>query len=293
MAMTINYDERIPFMWRQAQSKLIPLPLPMAALLITLRETLEASLIVGIMLAFLHRTQNRDRNPIIWAGVAAGVGTSVIAGFFVLKFGGGFEGRAEMIYEGVTMLVAAGLITWMVIWLATHSKYMKEGIEQKMQLHLERGALISLFLLVYMAILREGIETVIFLQAAFMQSENATTHLGAIAGMVLAVGAAWLLFRGMMSWFSLSRFFQFTGVLLMFFAAGLIAHGVHELQEANLIPVVVSQLWNTNHLINENGAFGGLLKGVFGYNGNPSLIETLSYLAYLAGVGVLWKKMKK
>ncbi|MBT4120196.1 MAG: high-affinity iron transporter [Candidatus Peribacter sp.] len=264
----------------------------MAALLITLRETLEASLIVGIMLAFLSRTQNRDRNPIIWAGVAAGILTSVIAGFIIMQFAGGFEGRSEKIYEGVTMLVAGGLITWMIIWLALNGKYMKEGIEKKMHLHLETGALISLFLLVYTSILREGIETVIFLQAAFMQSEDATTHLGAIAGMVLAVGAAWLLFRGMMTWFSLSRFFQFTGVLLMFFAAGLIAHGVHELQEAYLIPIFIEHVWDVNHLINEKGTFGGLLKGVFGYNGNPSLIEVLSYILYLSGVGFLWKRMR-
>jgi high-affinity iron transporter len=263
----------------------------MVALLITLRETLEASLIVGIMLAFLNRTQNRDRNPIIWAGVAAGILTSVITGFLIIKFTSGFEGRAEKIYEGITMLVAAGLITWMVVWLATQGKYMQEGIEKKMHIHLETGALISLFLLVYTSILREGIETVIFLQAAFMQSENATTHYGAIAGMVLAVSAAWLLFRGMMTWFSLSRFFQFTGILLMFFAAGLIAHAVHELQEASLIPIMIEHLWDTNHLINEQGAFGGLLKGVFGYNGNPSLIEVLTYVVYLSGVGMLWKKM--
>lgn len=265
----------------------------MVALLITLRETLEASLIVGIMLAFLNRTQNRDRNPIIWAGVAAGVLTSVITGFILLQFTGGFEGRAEQIYEGITMLVAAALITWMVVWLASHSKYMKEGIEQKMQLHLEKGALISLFLLVYTSILREGIETVIFLQAAFMQSQDTSTHLGAIAGMILAVSAAWLLFRGMMTWFSLSRFFQCTGILLMFFAAGLVAHGVHELQEAGLVPILVEQVWNTNHIINEEGAIGGLLKGLFGYNGNPSLIEVFSYIVYLCGVGVLWKSMRR
>ena len=265
----------------------------MAALLITLRETLEASLIVGIMLAFLNRTQNRHHNPIIWAGVAAGVITSVIAGFLIMQFAGGFEGRAEEIYEGITMLVAAGLITWMIVWLATHGKFMREGIERKMHLHLEAGALISLFLLVYTSILREGIETVIFLQAAFMQSENATMHMGAIAGMVLAIGAAWLLFRGMMSWFSLSRFFQFTGILLMFFAAGLIAHGVHELQEAGLIPIVIEHAWDINHILNEKGVIGGLVKGVFGYNGNPSLIEVLCYIIYLGGVGMLWKKMNR
>ncbi len=264
-----------------------------AALLITLRETLEASLIVGIMLAFLSRTQNRHHNPIIWAGVAAGVATSIIAGLLILQFAGSFEGRSEKIYEGVTMLVAAGLITWMVVWIASHGKYMCEGIERKMHLHLESGALISLFLLVYTSILREGIETVIFLQAAFMQSQDASVHLGAIAGMVLAVGAAWLLFRGMMQWFSLSRFFKFTGILLMFFAAGLVAHSVHELQEASLIPIVIEHVWDINHFLNEKGAVGGLLKGVFGYNGNPSLIEVISYIVYLSGIGMLWKRMNR
>ena len=263
----------------------------MAALLITLRETLEASLIVGIMLAFLNRTQNREKNPIIWAGVAAGVLTSLIAGYFLIRFAGGFEGRSEQIYEGVTMLTAAALITWMVVWLASHGRQMRDAIERKMQVHLATGALLSLFFLVYMSILREGIETVIFLQAAFMQSQNATSNFGAIAGIVLAIGGAWLLMRGMLKWFSLSRFFKVTGVLLMFFAAGLVAHGIHELEEASLIPIIVEHVWDTNAIIDENGAFGSLLKGVFGYNGNPSLVEVAAYVLYLTGVGTLWRKI--
>lgn len=262
----------------------------MTALLITLRETLEASLIVGIMLAFLHRTQNRDRNPIIWAGVAAGILTSVVVAFFIMQFSGSFTGRAEKIYEGITMLVAGGLITWMVVWLAMQRKSMKQALEHKIAIHLETGALISLFLLVYTSILREGIETVIFLQAAVMQSENAVSHVGAITGMILAVSAAWLLMRGMLRWFSLSRFFTFTGILLMFFDAGLIAHGIHELQEAGIIPILIEHVWDINAVIDEKAAFGSLLKGVFGYNGNPSLIEAMGYIVYLSCVSMLWRR---
>ena len=264
-----------------------------SALLITLRETLEASLVVGIMLAFLHRTQNREKNPIIWAGVIAGIATSLFVGYLVLTLGGNFEGRSAEIYEGITMLVAGGLISWMVIWLAINGKKMRDAIEHKMQIHLEAGALASLFFLVYTSILREGIETVIFLQAAFMQSQNALSHYGAIAGIVLAVGAAWLLFRGMLQWFSLSRFFAFTAILLMFFAAGLIAHGIHELQEAAVIPVLVEHIWDTNHIIHEDSVTGSVLKGVFGYNGNPNLIEVLAYFTYLIGVGAIWKKAQR
>jgi high-affinity iron transporter len=262
----------------------------MTALLITLRETLEASLIVGIMLAFLHRTQNRDRNPIIWAGVAAGILTSVVVALFIMHFSGSFTGKAEEIYEGVTMLIAGGLITWMVVWIAMQRKSMKQALEHKIAVHLETGALISLFFLVYTSILREGIETVIFLQAAMMQSEGAVSHVGAIAGMILAVSAAWLLMRGMLKWFSLSRFFTFTGILLMFFAAGLIAHGIHELQEAGIIPILVEHVWDINAVIDEKSAFGSLLKGVFGYNGNPSLIEAMGYTVYLSCVSMLWRR---
>ena len=190
------------------------------------------------------------------------------------------------------MLIAAGLITWMVVWIATQGKQMRQSIENKMEVHLAAGALMSLFFLVYTSILREGIETVIFLQAAFFQSQNTSQHVGAIAGVVLAVSGAWLLFRGMMSWFSLSHFFAFTGILLMFFAAGLVAHGIHELQEAGLVPILIEHLWDMNFLINEKGVIGGLLKGVFGYNGNPSLIEVLSYIVYLSGVGMLWKRSR-
>lgn len=264
-----------------------------AALLITLRETLEASLIVGVMLAFLHRTQNREKNPVIWAGVGAGVLTSALIGWAVLVFAGSFEGRAEAIYEGVTMLVAAGLITWMVVWLASNGRKMKAAIEQQIQVHLETGALLSLFFLVYTSILREGVETVIFLQAAFLQSQEAYAHFGAISGVVLAVGMSWLLFRGMLKWFSLSRFFQCTGILLMFFAAGLTAHGIHELQEAGVFPIIIEHIWDFNHIIDENGTVGSLLKGVFGYNGNPNLLEALAYGMYLVGAGSLWHWMQK
>lgn len=260
----------------------------MAALLITLRETLEASLIVGIMLAFLHRTNNRERNPVIWAGVVSGICTSVAVGWIVISLSGNFEGQSAMIYEGITMLIAATLITWMVLWLATHGKYMRESIEKQMELHLQTGAVISLFLLVYTSILREGIETVIFLHAAFLQSQNSNAHLGAVAGIVIAIASAWLLMRGMLKWFSLSKFFTATGILLMFFAAGLVAHGVHELQEAGFIPILIEHIWDINTILNEKGALGSILKGMFGYNGNPSLLEVLSYMLYLGSIMYFW-----
>lgn len=206
----------------------------MAALLITLRETLEASLIVGIMLAFLNRTQNREHNPVIWAGVAAGIATSILAASVIAHVGGTFEGVAEEIYEGSMMIVASCLVFWTVTWLTRNGKNMQKAIEQKIEVHLQTGALVSLFLLVYVSVLREGIETVIFLQAALFQTKSMTQNIGAAAGIIIAISIAWLLFRGMLRWFSLRTFFRCTSVLLALFAVTLLVEGVEELMEAGV-----------------------------------------------------------
>lgn len=263
------------------------------SLLITLRETLEASLIVGIVLAFMENTKNREHNPVIWLGVTAGVLCSLIVMMLFQILTGGFEGTAEQIYEGITMFVAASLISWMVIWLARHGRTMRKGIEQKLDMHLKAGELLSLFFLVFFSVLREGVETVIFLQAAFLQSQDAFIHLGAITGIVIAVGLAWLLCRGLLSWFPLGRFFSATGLLLMLFAAGLTAHGIHELQEAGIVPIVFEHVWNTSAFIDDSGAIGSILKGLFGYNDSPSLLEIGGYVTYLFAATVAWRRFAR
>lgn len=258
-------------------------------MLITLRETLEASLVVGIVLAFLHQTSNARRTWIVWSGVAAGLAMSLLLAYFFQQWTAGFTGRTEEIYEGITMLTAAGLITWMVLWMAKQGKHMRRSIEEKVEQHLESGQLIGIFFLICVSVLREGIETVIFLQAAFLQSQGGSSHLGAVLGIVIAISASYLFFKGAAR-FSLKIFFRATGVLLMLFAAGLFAHGIHELQEAAVLPIIVEHVWDMNHILNEKGVVGSLLKGTFGYNGNPSLMEIIGYVLYLLGVSFLWKK---
>lgn len=288
-AVSLRTSQRFPV----ATYHHLPPPRMVASLLVTLRETLEASLVVGIMLAFLNHTKNREHNPVIWLGVTAGVLCSLIVMMLFQVLIGGFEGPTEQIYEGTTMLLAAGLISWMVIWLARHGRSMRKGIESQLDMHLKAGELFSIFLLVFTSILREGVETVIFLQAAFLQTQDSFMHIGAIAGIVLAIGLAWLLFRGMIDWFPLSRFFRVTGALLMLFGAGLTAHGVHEFQEAGVLPIFIEHVWDTNAFINEEGTLGGILKGLFGYNGNPSLMEIGAYVLYVIAAAVAWKRFAR
>jgi high-affinity iron transporter len=158
----------------------------------------------------------------------------------------------------------------------------------------------GLFSLVFIAVLREGIETVIFLGASRFASTN-NTMIGALAGITAAIFLGYAMFIGSMK-INIKKFFNITSILLILFAAGLVAHGVHEFQESIIIPTIIEQVWDINPPINpgdsypllhEKGYIGSILKGLFGYNGNPSLIEVLSYLVYLALVFVLWRNIER
>ena len=262
-----------------------------AALIITLRETLEASLIVGIILAYLKKTENLRHKKAVWLGVGAGIALSVVLAFVFERYFGGFTGKAEELYEGVAMLMAGGLLTWMILWMIVQRRGLRKNIEGKVHAHVSNNHPVGLFLLTFVGVAREGIETVIFLQAAAIQGGGVNSLWGGLLGIVLAIGVAYLLFKGVAK-IPMKKFFTFTSVLLILFAAGLVAHGIHELQEAGVIPIVVEHLWDVNHLLNEKGTLGGLLKGVFGYNGNPSLIEVLSYCVYLLVISGLWWRLE-
>lgn len=263
----------------------------MESLIITLRETLEAALIVGILLAYLNKTLNLKHRKFVWWGVFGGVVLSVVLAFVFQTYLGGFEGRTEELYEGVAMFVAAGLLTWMILWMLKQRHAIKKNLENKAQAHIEKDYPWGLFWLVFVGVAREGIETVIFLQAAALNSEGGSVIGGAILGIVLALILAYALFRGIVR-VPLRKFFTVTSVLLILFAAGLLAHGVHEFEEAGVFPVYGEHIWDTNDVIDENGTFGSLLKGLFGYNGNPSLSEVLVYFSYLVLITIAWRRIE-
>lgn len=263
----------------------------LAALIITLRETLEAALVAGIILAYLDKTENSKHKKYVWNGVIAGIVVSAILAFVFEYYFGGFTGAAEEIYEGVMMVFAAGLLSWMIWWMLKQRNGIKKNLENKVSTHIKDDHPRGIFTLVFVSVLREGIETAIFLKAAFLASESDLQMAGAIAGIVIAIALAYVLFKGIAK-VPLRKFFGMTSTLLILFAAGLLAHGIHEFQEAGVIPIVVEHVWDVNHIVNEKGTFGSILKGLFGYNGNPSLIEVISYLGYLVVAAITWKKIE-
>ena len=267
--------------------------------IITFRETLEAALVVGIVLSYLYRVKQTKHNNVVYAGIFSGLVASIIGAVLFTKLAGGFTGRAEEIFEGITMLIGALLLTTMILWMMKQ-KHIARELENRVATELTETHKFGLFSLVFVAILREGIETVIFLRAAILVSTG-NTMIGSLAGVIAAILLGYAIFLGSMK-INLKRFFNITSILLILFAAGLVAHGVHELQEAKVVPTVIEHIWNINPqanldgsypILHEKGHVGSILKSLFGYNGNPSLIEVLSYLLYITLVIGLWRNIEK
>lgn len=258
----------------------------LSSLLLALREGLEAALIIGILLGAIHKMKMQHLRVWIWYGVAAAAALSIAAAVGLNAIGAKFEGRGEEIFEGSMMILAAGLLTWMIFWMHRQSRYLRQNLEAGVQKAVTRNSRGALFLVAFTAVAREGIELVLFLMAARYASEPLSALLGALAGLSLAVVVGYILFASTYR-LNLQRFFQVTNVLLLLFAAGLLAHGVHEFNEAGLIPGVVEHVYDINWLLPEKSTFGQLLTAMFGYNGNPSLTEMLTYTLYLFGLGII------
>ena len=181
------------------------------------------------------------------------------------------------------MLVAAGVLTWMIFWMRRQARSLKNELETGVRHAAIQAGKGALFFLAFTAVLREGIELALFLTAAALASDAQQVLTGALLGLGTAILFGWSLFASILK-LDLRLFFQVTGAMLILFAAGLVAYGVHELNEAGWVPVIVEHLWDINFILDEKSTAGAMLKALFGYNGNPSLTEVLAYLAYFIGI---------
>lgn len=207
----------------------------MGAAVVTLREGFEASLIVGIVLAFLNRTGRRDGFWAVWLGALAAVAISVAAGITLYAIGTEFEGRAEALWEGSIMLAAAAMLTWMVFWMRSHARTIRKHLESQVEDALRVGSAVGLGIVAFVGVLREGLETALFLLGTFENSNAGVSFVGGALGLVAAVGLGYLFYKGS-SRLDLRRFFTVTSLLLLVFAGWLLFGGVHELAEGGLLP---------------------------------------------------------
>ena len=249
------------------------------AYLLALREGLEAALIIGVVFGTLRKINREELKPVVWIGVGGAILVSFVVAAVLHLVGVSLEGRAEAIFEGVAMLLAAGILTWMIFWMRDQASNLSAVLASDVtRAALQSGAW-TLFLVAFLAVVREGIELALFLTATSLSAGTQATLIGAALGLITVIVLAWAFFSSLIK-LNVAQFFNVTSVLLVIFAAGLVAHGIHEFNEAGIIPAVVEHLWDINFILDEDSYLGLILKTLVGYNGNPSLTEVLAYVAY-------------
>jgi high-affinity iron transporter len=262
--------------------------------LIGLREGLEASLIVSILIAYLVKSGRRDQLPKVWAGVAAAVAVSLGFGA-LLTFGPkGLSFAAQELIGGTLSILAVGLVTWMIFWMATASRTLASDLRKQVDAAADRPSW-SLPLIAALAVGREGLETALFIWAATNASGAQGTPtggpiVGALLGLIVAVGLGYAMYAGAVR-INLSKFFAVTGGFLIVIAAGVLAYGVHDLQEAGFLPGLNNLAYDVSAAIPPAGIIGTLLKGIFNFSAAATVLEVIVWVTYVAVVGTMFVRV--
>jgi high-affinity iron transporter len=264
-----------------------------ASFVIALREGIEAALIVSIILAYLKQLGATDRSRLVWWGTALAVVLSALIGTVIFVAGAEFEGTTEEVFEGVVTLAAVGVLTWMIFWMRRQGARIKSELQERVDTALVAGGL-ALAGLAFFAVLREGVETALFLFAAANGTAVEGTPVapaaqlaGAALGLAIAIVLGVLLYRGGIR-MNLRSFFRVTGWILIVVAAGLFAYGLHELQEAGWIAFLEAHAFDLSGSLPDDEGLGAILRGLVGYNADPTWLEVVGWLAYLLVVGALF-----
>ena len=268
--------------------------------IISLREGIEAALIIAIMLSYLRKTNQTDLKKYVVSGTITAILASLGVATVVGLLWGIFEGPMLNIFEGSVVLIAALLLTTMIVWMWNAGAKVTQEIEESMQMSVVQQSGIGLALLSFSLVVREGVELSLFSMALVIQ-DGLGSYIGVALGLSIAVVLGVGIYKGSLR-VSMKSLFKWTSIFLILFAAGMVAYGIHELQEAGLLLIGPIEVWNINPpllpdggypLLHEKGLIGGIAKALLGYNGNPSALEIVAYVAYLGiAFTYLWMKQK-
>jgi len=254
----------------------------LATLVIFLREGVEASMIIAILLAYLNRIGRRDHFRDVFIGVGAALILATAGGAIAYTTIRSYDGsRVQTIFETVTYLVAATVLTYMTFWMRHHARSLSKELRARAEAALDGRARWGLGLLAFQAVGREGLETVVFTLAIIFSTSAASALSGAVIGLAGSLVIAFVIYR-LGHRLNLSRFFTFIGVLLMVFAAGLLADSVQNMQELGWLPLLDTPMWHSASLLSQDSAFGDVLHSFFGYSDAPTPLQLLVYVGYLA-----------
>ncbi|KUO23059.1 iron uptake transporter permease EfeU [Streptomyces dysideae] len=249
--------------------------------LIGLREGLEAGLVVCILVAYLVKTERRDALKPVWTGIG-------VAAALALGFGCALEfGSQELTFEaqealgGTLSILAVGLVTWMVFWMRRTARHLKAELHGRLDaaLQIGTGALVAT---AFLAVGREGLETALFVWTSVRAAGDGSTTpvIGAGLGLATAVFLGWLFYRGALR-INLARFFTWTGGMLVVVAAGVLAYGFHDLQEADWLPGLTDRAFDISGTVPPDSWYGTLLKGIFNFQPDPTVLQVTVWLLYL------------
>ena len=254
----------------------------LATLVIFLREGIEASMIVAILLAYLDRLGRREYFRDVFLGVGAALllatGGGVAAYLTISSYDGS---RVQTVFETVTYILAAAVLTYMTFWMRNHARSISGELRSRADAAFGGKARWGLGLLAFQAVGREGLETVVFTLAIVFSTSVAGALAGAVIGLACSLVVAFVIYR-LGHKLNLSKFFTVIGCLLMVFAAGLLADTVQNLQELGWLRFLGAPMWHTGQVLSQDSAFGDVLHSFFGYSDSPTPLQLLVYVAYLA-----------
>jgi len=257
-----------------------------SGLLTGLREGVEAALIVSIVLAYLVRSGRGDQADRIWLGTGLAVGLSVVVGVVLFNTVGSFNAPYEQIFEGTTMFVAA-VVTWMLFWMRRQASSVKGDLQAAVDRAVAGGAAWGLALLAFMAVIREGLETSLFLvgQATSNRVEAVWVLLGAAVGLAIAAGLGYGFYRGSRR-LNLGSFFRWTGIALVFIAAGLLSKGLHEFIEIGALGSGpwTATVFDIGGVLSQDVGIGAFLRALFGYSASPEILTLAAHVTYVVAI---------
>ena len=262
----------------------------LANFLIGLREGLEAGLIVGILVAYLNKLDRRDILPRLWVGIGAAILLSLGVGAILTWGPYGLSFQAQEILGGTLSILAVGLVTWMIFWMAGNARSLRAELHSRLDAAIA-GTGIAIVVVGFVSVAREGIETALFVWASVNSTTNAAIGTtGAVLGILTAAVIAYLIYRGLVR-INFARFFAWTGAFLIIVAAGVLSYGIGDLQEASVIPGWGQAAFSVAHLIPPTSWYGVILGGIFNFTPEPTWAQVIGWTAYVALVGLLFARV--
>jgi high-affinity iron transporter len=255
--------------------------------LIGLREGLEAALVVSILVAFLVRTDRRSVLPKVWLGVAIAIAVSIGVTLALTLTRQALTFEAQETFGGVLSIIAVGFVTWMIFWMRRVARSISSELRGRLESAIQMGST-AVVVMAALAVGREGLETAVFFFAAAQAAGETTEPLiGFLLGIAVSIVLAYLIYRGAVS-LNMGKFFTVTGILLVFVAAGILAYGVHDLQEAGILPGLTTLAFDVSAAVPPDSWYGTLLKGIFNFSPQTTVVEAVVWVAYVAVVLTLF-----